>query len=71
MGLCPFLGVSENYLLSIQGKFVINLVRQFEEIGFVWETWKVLLDKPSGNDKKERKSATCGRSCLYEYCKVE
>jgi len=54
VGPCPDLGVSENYLLPIQGKFVINLARQFEETGFVWVTWKVLLDKPLGNDKKER-----------------
>jgi hypothetical protein len=35
VGPCPVLGVSENYLLPIQGKFVINLTGQFEETGLV------------------------------------
>jgi hypothetical protein len=31
---CPVLGVSENYLLFIQGTFFINVARQFEETDF-------------------------------------
>ena len=43
MDPCPVLGFSEIHLLSIQGKFAINLTIQFEETDFVLGNLEVVI----------------------------